>query len=345
MVRGVVCNLIMNTMKRSIVVCFLCVIIFYSCGDKNILPYCEITSPEINEKSLCGDTLVVSIDAFDPDGTINDVFISINDTGVISCNSFPYNYYWDTKKANEGNVVIKATAIDDNNEGTSDQITIKFTSPGIPCQEEPFIVDIDENVYETVLIGNQCWMKENLMVSHYPNGSPIPFVECDQEWCELLDSERNDAYCYQNNDTSSCYGVLYTYSAAIANNWQDDNVDNQGICPDGWHIPSEYDWSVLFEYLGGEEIAGGKMKEATYSYWNRPNLDATNKSGFSGLPAGLRSYKSGIFSYKGEIAIWWSAEEHKSLESSYYLHMNSEKAIYNNSNITSGLSVRCLRNE
>lgn len=154
------------------------------------------------------------------------------------------------------------------------ELGFKEYTEELSCPGAPTVTDIDGNVYNTVLIGDQCWMKENLKVTHYPNSDEIPYITDNNAWAALGDNNTDDAYCYYNNNSSSEYGALYTYSAAIADNWQRDNADGQGICPDGWHLPTDAEWTVLIEYLGGSIVAGGKMKESGTSHWNSPNTGA-----------------------------------------------------------------------
>ncbi len=121
-------------------------------------------------------------------------------------------------------------------------------------------------------------MAEDLRVTHYPNGDPIPNVTDNTAWGNLGDNNTDDAYCFYNNDNTTDYGALYTYAAAIGDNWARDNADGQGVCPDGWHLPTVAEWQELVNYLGGSSVAGGKLKETGTTHWNSPNTGATNES-------------------------------------------------------------------
>jgi uncharacterized protein (TIGR02145 family) len=148
----------------------------------------------------------------------------------------------------------------------------------------------DGQVYKWVKIGNQVWMAEN------------------------LNYETPNSWWYDNNSANGdIYGRLYTWAAAMNGESSSNSVPSgvQGVCPDGWHLPSDAEWTVLTDYLGGESVAGGKMKEAGTVHWNSPNTGATNSSGFTALPGGL-SYTSGDFNYLGSIGHWWSATESSS---------------------------------
>jgi uncharacterized protein (TIGR02145 family) len=141
-----------------------------------------------------------------------------------------------------------------------------------------FFTDIDNNRYPYLDIGTQVWMTENLKTTHYRDGTPIPLVTGNSEW----ESLKTGAWCVYNNDTThlAVYGRLYNWYAAAA---------EQGLCPAGWHIPTEAEWNILLNYLGGQNYAGGKMKEEGTSHWISPNTGANNKSGFTALPGGLRT--------------------------------------------------------
>ena len=156
----------------------------------------------------------------------------------------------------------------------------------------------DGKVYKTVVIGTQTWMIENLNVSTFRNGDPIPEVKTKEEW-ELAGKEGNPVWCYFDNDpkNGAKYGKLF--------NWFAVN-DPRGLAPSGWHVPTDQEWWQLTDYLGGVSVAGGKMKSTTG--WTAPNKEVNNFSGFSGLPGGLRDY-SGAFGYIGTEGCWWSSTE------------------------------------
>jgi len=205
------------------------------------------------------------------------------------------------------------------------------------------VEDIDGNKYPTIRIGNQIWMAKDLEVTHYPNGDPVPNVIYNDDWNSLGDNDYEDAYCFYNNYNNIDYGALYTYAAAIGDNWVRDNKDGQGICPDGWHLPTNDDWSSLVNYLGGSDGASGKMKEMGTIHWISPNEGADNSSGYTALPDGSRKY-DGVFSLLGEFYFVWSATNYDS-NNAYFCSLN-----YNNDNFflkrnykSYGHSVRCIK--
>jgi uncharacterized protein (TIGR02145 family) len=179
----------------------------------------------------------------------------------------------------------------------------------------------------------QSWMTKNLDVATYRNGDPIPKVTDATAWGALT----TGAYCYYNNDSATyaaIYGKLY--------NWYAVN-DPRGLAPEGWHIPTDFDWTTLENCLGGASVAGGKMKTTGTTRWTTPNTGATNESGFAGLPGGYRNL-IGSFSNVGNLGYWWSATE------SLTTYAWARNLFYNDGTLnrsaiikTSGSSVRCLR--
>jgi uncharacterized protein (TIGR02145 family) len=193
------------------------------------------------------------------------------------------------------------------------------------------ITDIDGNTYHSVTIGSQVWLLENLKTTKCNDGTIIPEVKREPTW----DSMISQAYCsYNNNKTSKdTWGLLYNWYA----------VNTAKLCPDGWHVPSDSDWIILTNYLGGDNIAGGKLKQKGTAYWKSPNLGATNESGFTALPAGYR-YEMGTFGYLGSNAVFWSSSFISGAGSFRDLNFGSSKIRSNISNPNIGYSVRCIKN-
>jgi uncharacterized protein (TIGR02145 family) len=198
--------------------------------------------------------------------------------------------------------------------------------------------DVDGNTYTTVTIGTQVWMKENLKVSKYRNGDPIPTNLDDATWLNTT----SGAYAIYNNDAANntTYGKLYNWYAV---------ADPRGLCPAGWHVPSDAEWTTLENFLGGASVAGGKMKstgtiEGGTGLWYSPNQDATNSSGFTAFPGGYR-YFDGTFFNIGNYGYWWSSTEYPSSTAWYRpLYYNTAGSYrYNYYFKAGGFSVRCLR--
>jgi uncharacterized protein (TIGR02145 family) len=171
--------------------------------------------------------------------------------------------------------------------------------------------DADSNHYPVVTIGEQTWMAENLKTTHFFDGTPIPNITGEDNWAALTSAD--PAYCWYNDDSNTyaqTYGALYNWPAAM-NSAPSSNTNPsevQGVCPTGWHLPSDNEWKELTDYLGGIGVAGGKLKETGKTHWISPNTGATNESGFTALPSGCRD-QSGQFIYFSEYTAWWTTTE------------------------------------
>ena len=198
--------------------------------------------------------------------------------------------------------------------------------------------DVDGNNYKTVYIGSQQWMAENLKVSKYSDGTTIPNITDNPQWSKLTSS----AWAYYNNDAAYNvkYGKLYNWYAVSKT-----TNGNKNVCPTGWHVPTDAEWTVLTDYLGGLTVAGGKMKEVGTTSWNSPNTDVTNASLFSALPGGFR-FNDGSFFNIGYYGYWWSSTdfEFNTLSALIrFLNNNNGNANRYYRDKKFGLSVRCLR--
>jgi uncharacterized protein (TIGR02145 family) len=193
------------------------------------------------------------------------------------------------------------------------------------------VTDVDGNSYATVQIGTQCWTQSNLKVSKYRDGSSIPNITDGTLW---TNSSSTGAWCNYNNDANNgtTYGKLY--------NWYAVN-DSRGLCPTGWHVPTDAEWTTLENHLGGSSVAGGAMKSTTG--WNAPNTAATNSSGFTGLPGGDRNNIGGFINV-GSNGLWWSSSAAGSGHAWYRnMYYNYAEVSRGNGAHRAGLSVRCVR--
>jgi len=209
----------------------------------------------------------------------------------------------------------------------------KPSTIGIPG---PNITDVENNTYKTVTIGTQQWMAENLKTSKYSDGTTIPNITDNTQWSNLT----TGAWAYYNNDATNNakYGKLYNWYAVSPT-----TNGNKNVCPTGWHVPTDAEWTVLTDYLGGLSVAGGKMKEVGTTSWNSPNTDATNTSLFTGLAGGNRYY-DGYYSYIGGYGYWWSSTEDGTTNAwGRTLDSYNGSAYRDGSVKRNGLSVRCLR--
>ena len=189
----------------------------------------------------------------------------------------------------------------------------------------------DGKTYNTVLIGTQCWFAQNLNVGTRINGS-----------VEQTDNSVIEKYCYGDNDANcDVYGGLYQWNE-LMQYLITEGV--QGICPTGWHLPSDAEWTTLTTFLGGESVAGGKMKEAGYVHWASPNTGATNSSGFTALPGASRS-NTGNFASLTAFAYIWSSSQNDATNAWYrslgYNHGGVNRYSYYK---TYGFSARCIQN-
>lgn len=218
-----------------------------------------------------------------------------------------------------------------NTAGTAYGDELSFTTISSFTCGSSFIDQRDGKTYTTIQIGTQCWMKQNLNIGSLINGTS-----------NQTNNGSIEKYCY-NNSESNCdvYGGLYQWNEMMG---YTSTPGMQGICPTGWHLPTDAEWTTLTTYLGGVSLAGGKLKEEGTTHWISPNTGATNSSGFTGLPGGYRDTDN-LFYTIGSYGFWWSSSIYNSYNVWYrYLW-------YNNRNITGtyilkevGNSVRCLKN-
>ena len=233
-------------------------------------------------------------------------------------------------------IVATAMACRKNEEGASDPYEQGCGGMGT-------VIDADGHGYSVVHVGGRCWMAADLRTTHFRNGSPIPEVTDNSVWADLS----TGAWCNYSNAPANdgIYGKLYNWYAV---------EDPAGLCPQGWHVPSDAEWkqlevslglmvseSDLTGYRGEIQSVGGKLKAATL--WYPPNIGATNASGFSGFPGGYRNL-NGSFGNIGLYGYWWSASE-SGADTCWFRHLNYNNAgIGRNSNEKKlGLCVRCIR--
>jgi uncharacterized protein (TIGR02145 family) len=212
-----------------------------------------------------------------------------------------------------------------NASGTAYSNTRTFTTALPPA------VDIDGNYYDTVHIGNQIWFKQNLKTTRYRNGGNIPYVLGNTDWQALT----KGAWSYYDHDASNnaIYGKLY--------NWFTTQGDT--LCPTGWHVPSDAEWIILTDYLGGESVAGGKLKSVGTTYWNSANTGATNESGFSALPGSYRNFDGNFGNIRNDASFWSASEYYNDIAWLRQLLNNLSVFFKSNNFKSSGSSVRCLR--
>ncbi len=246
----------------------------------------------------------------------------------------------------EGSYTVSLTAT--NADGSDTETKSDIILVTAPVGE--MVTDYDGNSYQTIEIGTQTWMKENLKVTHYPDGSLIPYFTDNAAWIELEDNSEDDGFCYYNNNLSNeadTYGALYTWAAAMGGTAYSSNANPsgvQGVCPDGWHLPSDNEWRQLMDFLGGRMVSGGKMKEAGTEHWLSPNTGADNSSGYTGLPSGYRSYDDAEFKLLSEKGYFWSATAYDGSRSYFnVLRYSYVQGSHNYGKNSMGYSVRCVK--
>ena len=204
------------------------------------------------------------------------------------------------------------------------------------------VTDMEGNIYHTVVIGEQLWMVENLETTTYNDGTPIPELADNSAWIE----DSTGAFCWYDNDSAtyrSTYGALYNYIA----------VNTGKICPRGWHVPTDSEWTQLIDYLGGDSIACDMLKDASDTNWIYSEKDTftTNETGFTALPGGSRDLK-GKYSKIGSIGIWWastdfdvytSAKLKESYAYVFSINKDSVNVTIGANRYNMGFSIRCVR--
>lgn len=288
-------------MNKLILYMILCVMLFSGCDNS--------TEPKVEPLSLSIEVVNVSSQG----GTNGSIDLTVEG------GKRPYTFEWsngstneDVANLSEGTYTVTVT----DSESQVETISVEIYSHG----QTGTVTDIDGNVYKTIVIGKQVWMAENLRVTHNPNGDAIT------------------SYIYNNVQSHvDIYGRHYTWNS-VMNGATSEKA--QGIAPDGWHIPSDTEWQELFDFLGGISVAGGKMKSTGTDYWDAPNSNATNSSGFSSLPAG-GGYPLN-FEGMGMGTHYWSSTSHGSTAMAPTVHSGKDVLVPKVPK-TMSLSVRCIK--
>jgi uncharacterized protein (TIGR02145 family) len=240
---------------------------------------------------------------------------------------------------------VKAYAIKSGTVYYGNELSFTTLSLGMPSPGIGTVNDIDGNVYNTITLGTQVWMVENLKTTKFRDGTAIPNVTDNAPWSYNA-TGITPAYCDYNNTpaNSDVYGRLYNLFAM---------KDSRGIAPAGWHVPNFNEWITLFNYLGGAGVAGGRMKEAGLTHWLTPNTGADNSSGFTALGSGDRAWGTGTFyGLQTRASIWSSNSSYSSGSNSanlnvIYLNYNSASWSMTLGGIGGGqnfgFAIRCIK--
>lgn len=199
------------------------------------------------------------------------------------------------------------------------------------CSGSTYVMDYDGNYYGTAVIGTQTWFTENLRTTRYNDNTPIPYVTNKTTWGNL----KIGAYSSYENAIDNCFGYLYNWYA----------ISNPGgLCPTGYHVPTNDDFITLRDYLGGSSVAGGKMKTKGLVWWRSPNNGATNSSGFNAYPAGRRLY-NGNFNFFGETATFWSQTNGSGInfKKLVQLEYDNDNLDFQEDDPNNGYSIRCIK--
>jgi len=242
-----------------------------------------------------------------------------------------------------------AITVGDSEGATPDAGTIRWTGTDFegwtgsqwvsltsgPCGGLSFVKDVEANTYPVVAIGTQCWMAVNLRTKNYNDNTAIPLVNSSVDWGTVT----TPAYCWYNDNSGNAnpYGALYNwYAVDMTSN------GNKNVCPVGWHLPKELDFSTLQTFLGGESTAGIPLKEAGSVHFLDDNDTATNESGFTAIPGGYRSGTS--FFEKGYYAQYWSTTATNTTTAKFFdLEYDGEYARISDQNKITGNSIRCVK--
>ena len=226
-------------------------------------------------------------------------------------------------------------------EGGPDLLDVELVGDGVEANPTAPLVDLDGNEYTSVIIGSQEWIVENFRCTKYADGSSIPVVTGDAEWI----ADTAGAMCYYDNDKAtyeSDYGALYNWfavNAGIA------NLSRNGVREVGWRVPSYSDFYALIQFIGGASVAGGKLKETGTTYWNAPNVGATDDYGFKARGGGLREGSGGFVYHKVQAFLWTTTEEFEI--QAYYLILDTGAPTASLGDIggvlEAGFSVRLVR--
>ncbi len=329
-----------NTLKTLIFTSLFALATLVSCDDGNDptkdenLVEITVTGIDDDVTIMKGSVIKIYIEVDDHD-LVDNLDLKLNGTVLESFTSFPAEYFWNTSQFEIGEQVISLQAYLNEKKIGLKEFDIEITAPLT-------VTDYDGNVYHTVQIGSQIWMVENLKTTHYRNGDAISPINVSGSWDQLTAG----GYCsYDNNAANGeIYGKLYNFYAV---------EDSREIAPEGWHVPTREEYKTLLIYLGGSDVAGGKMKEAGSEHWTTDLITdentGTNESGFTALPGGWLT-ASGDFASQGYKAYFWTIDGFDSgISGSRYgyarwLGLNTDK-FYDASNYHAymGMSVRCVK--
>lgn len=337
--------MIHQTYFRFNIILLIILLLFTSCNKNEVKDsFCEISFEVQTDQFYMGCTIPISVKAGESTNKETQVQLIINDQDMGFVSAAPYIFYWNTGDTDVGNQTIKAIYITPENEKVTDEHYLNLLEVSVNCSDE--LMDIDGNIYPVVQIGNQCWMQTNLKVTHYPDGETL--IDGVDSLVGGLPNELPGWYFAYNRDSNhvQSYGYLYTWVTAMKGNTAaDDNTGPiQGICPDGWHVPNEYEWRALIDFSGGIEIAGDKLKDPGVNDWIN-SLSSITGNGFNALPGGCR-VSDGSYIEEGSNAYFWTATE-TIPNHAYHIYLNNNNSktamLGHQDSKRFGYSVRCVK--
>lgn len=311
---------------------------------ENITYFIKIIGPNPDHEILQGELVNISLETSDNLTSLTEVMFFINEVNVGSLSEPPYQFSWNTSEYSKGEYKLRATINDASGQKTEDEITVNII--------EASVTDIDNNTYKIIQFGDRLWMAENLAVTKYNDGSEIPHGDSETIWYGTY----TPFYCWLNNNEATYkekYGALY--------NWY--VVETEKICPLGWHVPTDAEWTELQAFLinNGFNYDGltignyiGKSMAAT-SGWEENNIpgtighsqDLNNASGFNAKPSGSRVIKRVGFYRHGSSTAWWSSNSDEGSKYAYNRSLKSFQANLSRSNQLkqTGNCIRCIKDQ
>lgn len=205
----------------------------------------------------------------------------------------------------------------------------------ITFQTNYMVMDVDSNLYHGITVGTQVWLQEDLRVTRYRNGESIPHISDDSQWVAAT----SGAWCSYNSsfDQGEPYGRLYNWYVVS---------DERGVCPLGWRVPRFSDWEVLTDYLNGEMVAGGKLKDTSHALWESPTEPTDESTIFNALPGGYRSFTLGSFHLRGRYGYWWMNNESSQGNGLHVTLVHNSASIgFSSTHKNTGFSIRCIKAE
>lgn len=322
-----------NNRHFSLIIFLLIAITFTACQKKDIHYNAVINTTKVNS---------IKITSAKCGGIITPNVLKILSCGI--CWSTEKNPTTENSKTIEsvesGNFTSTMTGLNPNTTyyvrayAINSQVTGYGEATSFTTYRSDAVSDYDSNYYNIVTIGTQIWMSENLKTTHYSNGLPISEVTDSAQWNNIT----TGAYCnYSNNaDIAATYGRLYNWYAVS---------DNMSIAPTGWHVATDAEWTTLTNYLGGDSVSGGKLKEVGNTHWVVSNIGANNVTGFTALPGGYRgAYGYFDFLWNGDYGFWWTSTS-DSVSKAWNRDMSGYDIRVNRHSIKKsfGFSVRCIK--